>query len=135
MGNWIILGACLFAVVPCVAKAESVGSVCVASVPASTAGEKTLANPSGGNPKGRYEVRVDRAAAVVLPRGAAPGIWVTGLDLTLAHSFTIRLSGRNIESFRFTFPEGESKYCLYMKPLNLTWQMEKYRPSAWCRCE
>ena len=110
------------------------GRVCLAAVPAPTAGRRSLSNPSGGNPDVTYSVQINFRKPVELSRTI--GQWSDGLALGKQHSVMIRADGQRIESFYFTFNEPhESDLCLWFKSLYQTWQLwPMSRTGNWCEC-
>ena len=114
------------------------GSICLAPVPEPTRGEKSQANPTGGNPKPDYTVQVDDGDIVRIPVQADvhnTGTLLKGLSLESRHLVARRNKGTVIESFYFRFPEGEPSQCLFMKALYLTWHVWPVERAPWCKCK
>jgi hypothetical protein len=117
------------------ANAQETGSVCFAPVKEPTPGMKSLYNDTGGNPDPDYTIQFDLRAPVQMPRGAEPSKLVEGLDVSRSHRVRVRHKGKQIESFRFRFEAGETRRCLFLNELYLTWQLWPYgRQSPWCKC-
>jgi hypothetical protein len=47
------------------AQSKAAGSICIAPPDKPTSGEKSLANPAGGNPISTYSIQVDKVSPVV----------------------------------------------------------------------
>jgi hypothetical protein len=118
---------------PGVALAEGTGSLCIAPIKAPLGGEKSLANPSGGNAAHAYSVRIDGRSsfAVLHDRGTL----VEGLDLDKSHTIAIYADGLRKESFRWRFDEHRAQ-CLLFGPLYETWRLTSLVGSEkLCACE
>jgi hypothetical protein len=116
---------------PC--EASDAGRLCLAPVPDPTPGSKSLANPTGGNPKVTYSLRIDDRDWVDL--SSKDVIWVDGLDLGKRHFVVIRGDGKQMESFYFIFEPSEPDLCLFLKPLYLEWILWPIAKTGdWCPC-
>jgi hypothetical protein len=130
----VVLLALAFTASLGVARAEDRGRLCLAVVPASTSGTKSLSNPTGGNPNAQYTVKIDGATPVELSRSTAR--WVEGLSLSKPHTVVISADGKRIESFRFDFgAQKTEKLTLFLAPLYMTWQLwPAHAAASWSGC-
>ena len=110
------------------------GTVCVGRVPEPTLGERSLANPTGGNRSWAYSVQVDDAPAQAV--SAQQGVRIAPLTLGARHLVRIRNNGELVTSFRFRFERyGESDLCLWFNPLYETWSLWSMKSAAHlCSC-
>lgn len=105
-----------------IAARQGNGSVCVAPVEKPTTGDKSLANPSGGNHVQIYAIQIDERPAVEV--SSEHGIEVGGLSLETKHLIKIIGDGKSLTSFRFRFADyGSHDLCLLFKPLYETWSL------------
>jgi hypothetical protein len=103
-----------------VTLAEGAGSLCIAPIEAPRGGEKSLANPSGGNAAHAYSVQIDgRSSFAVAPDR---GTLVEALTLDKSHTVVIYADGLRKESFRWRFGEHRAQ-CLWFNPLYETWSL------------
>src|SRR5262245_226126 len=111
------------------------GRICIAAIPKPTSGEKSLANPRGGDPDTLYSVRVDNAPAINV--SSEHGQWVAELSTQTTHTVSIYADGKRIESFKFDFHIANGdELCLWYKSLYSTWQLWPLKQcGAWCNCE
>ena len=115
------------------AKASS-GSVCIATVTPPNSGQKSLANPAGGNRISSYSVQVDKRKPLITSKDKS--INISSLAVDGRHVVKIFGDGRPIESFRFTFSEFSTrKLCLWFNALYETWQLwDAKHGGAKCNC-
>lgn len=100
----------------------ALGSVCLAPFVAPNNGEKSLANPSGGNRVQNYEVQIDKKAKVKVSNSEKLNIG--GLASNKKHLVKIIGDGKVVESFQFGFNESSSKNpCLWFNSLYETWSL------------
>jgi hypothetical protein len=102
--------------------ATAQGSVCIAAVAPPTPGEKSLANPAGGNLVKVYSVKIDDLQPVrtLSDRGVA----APPLSLSDKHVVRIFGDGKQVESFRFSFGDySTNELCLLFDELYLTWSL------------
>ena len=113
--------------------AGTTGRVCLAAAPTLTAGQRSLANATGGLPDVTYSIQINAGQPIELSRDV--GRWVEGLDLRQRHLVIVRADGRQIASFHFRFSEdGAPDLCLFMNSLYETWQLWPDKRCPWCRC-
>jgi hypothetical protein len=118
---------------PSGAKVTS-GSICIATVTPPNSGQKSLANPSGGNRIASYSIQIDKGKPLTTSKDKS--INVSGLAVEKRHLVRIFGDGKLVESFWFAFSEfSTNKLCLFFKPLYETWQLWDAKDGgAWCRC-
>lgn len=118
---------------PSGAKVSS-GSICIATVMPPNSGQKSLANPSGGNRISSYSVQVDKRKPFSTSKDKS--INISGLAVDRRHFVKIFGDGRSIASFGFTFSKfSTTKVCLWFNALYETWQLWDARDGgAKCRC-
>ncbi|ANM29868.1 hypothetical protein ABI59_10190 [Acidobacteria bacterium Mor1] len=111
----------------------------MAPVPKPNDQRKSLANPSGGNPRHTYSVRIGRREPIELDYESVH--WVEGLDLQPKHDVVIYADGVPLESWSFRFSDytfknrGKPDLCLFLEPLYLSWQLWRVeRTEDWCPC-
>jgi len=98
------------------------GTICVASVPNPTPGQKSLANPTGGGRTWEFSVRLDNGQEQKIT--ALSAVRTTGLSLGARHLIRIRNKGTDVASFWFTFESrGSTSLCLWFNPLYETWSL------------
>jgi hypothetical protein len=114
---------------------NELGRLCVAPVPAPTAGEKSLANPSGGDLQVTYSVQVNQRPAVTV--SPEHGQWVEGLSTSATRVVSVFADGKRLTSFKFTFQASASnQVCVWRNTLYGTWQLWPLSESRdWCKCE
>lgn len=102
--------------------ATAQGSVCIAAVAPPTPGEKTLANPAGGNLIKVYSVKIDDLQPI---RALSDqGVAVPPLSLSDRHVVRIFGDGKQVESFRFSFGDySTNELCLLFDEFYLTWSL------------
>ena len=110
------------------------GSMCIASVTPPNSGQKSLANPSGGNRIASYSVQIDKRKPVITSNDKS--ISISSLEVGRKHLVKIFGDERQIESFGFRFSEfSTTKLCLWFNALYETWQLWDARDGgAKCRC-
>lgn len=114
----LLLPALLVAMV----SGEDTGSVCVAPMAKPSSGEKSLANPSGGNPIRSYTVQIDNRPAIEIASDHA--VAISSLRLSGRHLVRVKGDGKNITAFHFRFDKsGGPNLCLLFKPLYETWSL------------
>jgi hypothetical protein len=104
------------------ATAATQGSLCVMAVTPPNSGEKSLANPAGGNLVKQYAVKVDKSP----PIPGLPGQGVPVPPLLLGESHVVRVfgDGKQVESFRFRFEDySTNELCLVFDEFYATWKL------------
>jgi hypothetical protein len=108
------------------------GSVCVAAVEPPNGGEKSLANPAGGNRVQHYSIRIDDLPLV----HTAPdkGFRTAPLEYSKKHVVRVFGDGKPVASFYFKFSEFKSnELCLFFNSLYETWQLWDMKSTGkWC---
>jgi hypothetical protein len=112
----------------------SSGSICLATITPPNSEQKSLANPSGGNPISSYSVQIDKRKALTASKEKS--INVPGLAVDRRHLVKIFGDGKPVESFWFKFSEfSTTKLCLWFNPLYQTWQLWDAKDGgAKCKC-
>lgn len=130
------------------ATGNSGGTICLAPVAAPNDADKSLGNPTGGNPVPDYAVQLDDRRPVQLgvftqppPKSTAKWIWshptgilLSDVSVDARHTIVLRRSGKPIESFRFRLASTEPDQCLFLNEFYLTWQMWPRAKAPWCKC-
>lgn len=104
------------------ATAAPQGSLCVMAVTPPNSGEKSLANPAGGNLVKQYAIKIDELPAVL----GLPGQGVPVPPLLLGESHIVRVfgDGKQVESFRFRFEDySTNELCLVFDEFYVTWKL------------
>lgn len=116
-------------------KSGGTGSICVAPPDRPTTGEKSLANPAGGNPISVYSIQVDKMPVVVASNDRA--IRISSISPTRKHLVKIIGDGKTVQSFWFTFKEFKTKdLCLFFNSLYETWSLwDGKEGRATCKCQ
>jgi hypothetical protein len=119
---------------PSSALKASSGSICLAAIAPPNSGEKSLANPSGGNRISAYSVQLDRRKAITISKNKS--INVSGVAVDKRHLVKIFGDGKVTQSFWFRFSEfTTTKLCLWFNPLYETWQLWDAKDGgAKCSC-
>jgi hypothetical protein len=126
------------AVPPTPPSSAATGSVCLPSIAEPTDEDKSLFHSTGRNPPPEYSVQIGSGPTVQFlhsPKGAGPGILITGIPIDQRHLIRIRHQGKPLESFRFRFDkEDRGKRCLFLETFYLTWQLWAVDRIPPCRC-
>ena len=118
---------------PSVALVEGAGSLCIAPIEAPRGGEKSLANPSGGNAVRAYSVQIDGRSSIAV--AADHGTLVEALDLDKSHTVVIYADGVRKETLRLRFGEHRAQ-CLWFNALYETWSLTpRAGMGKFCPCE
>jgi hypothetical protein len=118
-------------------RRTSTGSLCLGLSVEPAEGQKSQANPSGGNPEPDHSIQLDGDKAVRVPRparGDTSGVLIKGLSLEARHLVAVRTRGRVTHSFYFRFPPGQPRQCLFLEPLYLTWRLQGAERGPSCTC-
>jgi len=110
------------------------GSVCLMAVTPPGTGEKSLANPAGGNLIKQYTVRIDSLPSVLgLPDKGVP---LPPLPLGMSHVVRVFGDGKQVESFRFRFEDfSTDELCLVFDDFYVTWKLENCEDAGtWGTC-
>lgn len=117
----------------------SAGRMCLAPLPTPAKGQGAPWRAVGNDNLTNYVVRVDRQKPVPLSLSAAS--WISGLDLEVRHSVSIRADEKVLESFDVQFDQvsfrdkSRPDLCLFVNSLYLTWQLWPVeRTGEWCPC-
>jgi hypothetical protein len=109
--------------------AGGVGKVCISRVPV---GERWDANNTGAKESSKFVIQIDKVAPVLI--GTNTSALVTNLSLTAEHSVKIKLDGKPLESFRFSFKGRENHLRLWYNPFYGSWSLWDVRPGEKCAC-
>lgn len=114
---------------------DGLGSICIAPTSPPTTGEKSLANPAGGNPVSSYSIQVDKLAPVVASN--IKPVRISSLTRNRRHVVKIIGDGKLVSSFRFDFNKYQTNdLCLFFKPLYQTWSLwDGKEGRGICRCK
>jgi len=127
---------------------KAVGSICLVPVAAPNNEDKSLANPTGGNPEADYAVQLDARPAVPVKVSRQPpptstrqwirnypeGTLLSDVAVGTRHTIVVQHKGTPIESFRFRLSEAAPDQCLFMKEFYLTWNLWPRASAPWCKC-
>jgi hypothetical protein len=115
------------------ATAAESGSVCIAPVPVTTVGAKSLANDTASDVPYEFTVSFDGREPVSVSHKES--VLVSGLSLASSHRVKISQAGRPKASFTFRFSLHKSNnLCLWFKPLYESWSLTPSGAMRWCRC-
>jgi len=109
-------------------------SVCLMAVVPPNAGEKSLANPAGGNLIKQYAVQIDNFPQVLgLPD---KGVAFPRLSLGETHLVRVFGDGKQVASFRFQFEDfSTNDLCLAFEPFYVTWRLRNCEDAgSWGAC-
>ena len=109
--------------------AEPIGRVCITAVPT---GERWDANDTGAREGSTFAVQVDNLVPVQITTNSS-GMF-TNLSLASDHMLKIRLDGKPLTSFRFSFKDSESHLRLWYNPFYGSWSLSDVRPGGKCAC-
>lgn len=110
------------------------GSVCLMAVTPPSPGQKSLANPAGGNLIKQYAVKIDSLPSVLgLPDKGVP---LPPLSLGMSHVARIFGDGKQVESFRFRFEDfSTNELCLVFDDFYVNWKLENCEDAGtWGAC-
>ena len=116
------------------ASANETGSICIAPTDRPTTGEKSLANPAGGNPISTYAIQVDKTAPVVASNDRP--MRISSLARNRKHVVKIIGDGKVVASFRLDFKKYKtSELCLFFNSLYETWSLwDAKEGRGICKC-
>ncbi len=104
------------------AQSKAAGSICIAPPDRPTSGEKTLANPAGGNPISTYSIQVDKMSPVVASNDRP--VRISSIATGRKHLVKIIGDGKVVQSFWFNFSQFKTKdLCLFFNSLYETWSL------------
>ena len=117
------------------AQTKASGSMCIAPTDKPTSGEKTLANPAGGNKVSTYSIQVDKLTPVVVSNDRP--VRISSLATSRKHLVKIIGDGKVVQSFWFNFSAFKTKeLCLFFNSLYETWSLwDGKEGGAICRCK
>ena len=113
----------------------SAGSICIAAPDRPTTGDKSLANPAGGNPISSYAIQVDKMQRLVASNDKP--VRTPPISLGRTHLIKIIGDGKVMHSFRFSFAKFTSnELCLWFNSLYETWSLwEAKEAGPKCSCK
>lgn len=138
----MMIRLCLLLILVClsgdVSYAQSLngsGSICIAPPQRPTTGEKSLANPAGGNPVSTYSIQVDRMAPVIASNDKP--VRISSIATSRKHLVKIIGDGKVVSSFRLDFNKYKTRdLCLFFNSLYETWSLWDGREGrAICKCK
>ena len=117
------------------AQTKAAGSMCIAPADKPTSGEKSLANPAGGNKISTYSIQVDKLSPVVVSNDRP--VRISSLATSRKHLVKIIGDGKVVQSFWFNFSAFKTKdLCLFFNSLYETWSLwDGKEGRAICRCK
>jgi hypothetical protein len=120
---------CLILHVGSACAAAGACRVCVTRIPA---GERWDANDTGAKESSTFTVQLDNLPAVLVTTNVS-GVF-TNLSLAGEHAVTIRLDGKPLTSFRFSFKGRGDHLRLWYNPFYGSWSLLDVRPGEKCAC-
>jgi len=117
------------------AQTKTAGSICIAPTDKPASGEKSLANPSGGNLISTYSIQVDKMSPVVASNERP--VRISSIATGRKHLVKIIGDGKVRQSFWFNFSTFKTKdLCLFFNSLYETWSLwDGKEGRAICRCK
>jgi len=117
------------------AQSKAVGSICIAAPDKPTSGEKSLANPAGGNPISTYSIQIDRMSRVVASNDGP--VRISSIATGRKHLVKIIGDGKVVQSFWFNFSAFKTTdLCLFFNSLYETWSLwDGKEGRAICGCK
>ena len=111
------------------------GSICIAPPDRPASGEKSLANPAGGNPISTYSVQVDKMSPTVASNDRS--VRISSIATGRKHLVKIIGDGKVVQSFWFSFSKFKTRdLCLFFNSLYETWSLwDGKEGRAICRCK
>jgi len=111
------------------------GSICIAPPSRPTAGEKSLANPAGGNPISIYSIQVDKRSPAIATNDGP--VRISSISTSGKHLVKVIGDGKVVQSFRLDFSKFKTKdLCLFFNSLYETWSLwDGKEGRALCRCK
>lgn len=111
------------------------GSICVAPPDRPTTGEKSLANPAGGNPVSTYSIQVDKMSPVIA--SSEKPVRIASISTSRKHLVKIIGDGKVVQSFWLNFGKFKTNdLCLFFNSLYETWSLwDGKEGRAICKCK
>jgi len=116
-------------VVDRVCAADAVGRVCITPIPT---GERWDANDTGARESSTFTVQVDNLPPVQVSTNASSVF--TNLSLASEHTMKVRLDGKPLSSFRFSFKGRGDHLRFWYNPFYGSWSLSDVRPGKKCAC-
>jgi hypothetical protein len=107
--------------------ADGVGRVCIARIPM---GERWDANDSGAKESSTFIAQFDKLAPVLVTTNVS-GV-ITNLSLSGEHVVSIRMDGKPLTSFRFSFKGRGDHLRLWYNPFYGSWSLSEVRAGGKC---
>ena len=117
------------------ARSAGSGSICVAPPARPTKGEKSLANPAGGNRIQVYSIQIDKITPLVASNEKP--VRISNISRSRKHIVKIIGDGKVVASFRLDFSKYQTQdLCLFFNSLYETWSLwDGKEGHAICRCK
>jgi hypothetical protein len=110
--------------------AEGAGKVCIAKIPT---GDNWQANDTGATERSIFTVQIDDRPSIQISTNSS-GVF-TNLSPTAKHLVKVKLDGKPITSFRFSFNEHQDHLRLSYTPFYGTWSLSPIDPGEKCACQ
>jgi hypothetical protein len=125
----VLVSLCMMLLVGSAWAAGGVGRVCITRIPT---GERWDANDTGAKESSAFTVQFDKLAPVLVTTNVS-GV-LTNLSLVGEHSVKIRLDGKPLSSFRFSFKGRGDHLRLWYNPFYGSWSLSDVPPGEKCAC-
>jgi hypothetical protein len=125
----VLVSLCMMLLVGSACAADGVGRVCITRIPM---GERWDANDTGAKASSTFTVQLDKLAPVPVTTNGS-GVF-TNLSLAGEHSVKIRLDGKPLTSFRFSFKDRGDHLRLWYNPFYGSWSLSDVLPGEKCAC-
>jgi hypothetical protein len=125
----VLLSISTMLVAGTVRAADAVGRVCITPIPM---GERWDANDSGAKESSVFSVQIDKLPAIQVTTNTS-GVF-TNLSLASEHLVKIRLDGKALTSFRFSFEGRGDHLRLWYNPFYGSWSLSDVHPGEKCSC-
>jgi hypothetical protein len=109
--------------------ADGFGRVCITRIPT---GERWDANDTGARESSTFTVQIGQLHPVLVTTNAS-GLF-TNLSRSAEHLVRIRVDGKPLTSFRFSFKGRGDHLRLWYNPFYGSWSLSEVRPGEKCAC-
>ena len=124
-----ILVALILSVFAAYVQAADAGKVCVQAIPA---GARWDANDTGATERSVFKIQIDDRPGFCVATNSS-GMFAE-LSMSSKHLVKIRLNGKLLTSFYFTFRGRSDHLRLWYNPFYGTWSLSDVRGKEWCAC-